>query len=234
MTCEVCEAPLVRRWRRCPTCGAVPLEPEPESDPEDEPAPEPLGPPRAPPARIPVGPLDAPLGGGLAEGFVAVLSGAPGAGKTSLVLRALAAAGGELLALESPPDLAREYAARLALDVSRIRVVEDPRLARSLAACRGPLVALDSMALAQARAESRGSVARQVAALAALQRWARERPGRAAIAIALAAAGEERPAPLAIGYLADAVIWLDRSGIRVDKHRAGPAGFWPWPAAEHA
>lgn len=216
----------------------MPLEPEAEAEPEPEAelelTPEPLGQPRTPPARIPVGPLDAPLAGGLVEGFVAVLSGAPGAGKTSLVLRALAAAGGELLALESPADLARHYAARLGLDVTRIRVLEEARLARALGACRGPLVALDSLALAQARAESRGAGARQVAALVALQGWARARPGRAAIAIALAAAGEERPAPLAVGYLADAVIWLDQSGIRVDKHRAGPAGFWAWPPGLHA
>lgn len=229
-TCAACKTPWFFAWPACEACGCpakVPL-----VDPRDEEPDEPE--PRAAPRPLPLndvsaqhvrlvgtgdGDVDAALGGGLATCGSYLLSGGPGAGKSTLALRALGRWGGTLISCEMPPAFVRLLCEKAGIPTGRIAVVvpdtEDDVYAAAGAA-RG-LVVLDSLGRIPDRPNP-------VAALEALLDATRK--PRATGKLCVLVISQQTKEGTARGSLelehdVDGVLELSKTEVRVTKHRLG-------------
>lgn len=221
-----CGYSSARRWTRCPECDA-----------RRAAAPGCVGvrwSDRLPTEwhRVPCGTLGEALGGGIAPGAVVLVTGAPGAGKTTLAIDALTRLGGTMISLEMGEPTLADYARRAEIAAARpVRwlVTDEPRIDRALLAASGMLVVLDSLAVVEVAGRP-GAVARARGAMLELAAWARSEGKRAVIAIAHQG-DDGRAVPRVARYLADAELSVRRgeSGEReivVDKNRHGPTGVF--------
>lgn len=178
--------------------------------------------------------LDELLGGGAVIPSTWIMSGPPGAGKTTLATRVAtgvaASAGREALyvSAEMPARMVRDAAERAGADLSRLLVWETADLGAVERWCEGQsarpaVVVIDSMQRAEVEGERRASDASvEAAALAAvaLSRTC----GALVIAVAHATKEGEVMGPRSTEHDGDAVLWLTHERITVRKHRYGPVG----------
>lgn len=229
-TCAGCKRPWPPTWPACEACGCpayvATLEPDAgELDHEERrPAPRPVAlddvPP--PPVRfLPTGDpaVDTALGGGLATCGAYLLTGGPGAGKTTLALQMLARYGGTLLECEMPAGWVRGLCEKAGIPTAGIRVFV-PETAEDVYTIAGKargLLVLDSLGRIPARPDL-------VSALDAL--LGVTSPARITGKLCLLVIAQQTKAGRARGSLelehdVDGVIELERDEVRVTKHRFG-------------
>lgn len=224
--CAACATRWAPAWPACERCGcpaSVPI--------VDENAP--ARPARAPrPARLAdVSPqrvrlvatgdtdVDTALGGGLATCGSYLLTGSPGAGKTTLALRTLARNGGTLVSCEMPAPMVRALCDKGGFSAEKIAVFVPETLdeaIEALAAARGFAV-LDSLGRLPDRPNP---VAALGLILDATQR------ARAAGKLCVIVLSQQTKSGSARGSLelehdVDGVLELEKTEVRVTKHRLG-------------
>lgn len=229
-TCAQCKTPWFHAWPACEACGCpaqVPIvDPrEPDEEPDDghhAPRPTPLD--DVPALKIRYlrtgdPDVDAALGGGLATCGAYLLTGGPSAGKTTLALRALGRHGGLLLSCEMPPPMVRHACAKVGVPTGKILVHSPDDLddALALVGSAHRLVVVDSLG----RLPGRPPV---VPALAALLDATKRQRGAGLLCLVVIAQqtkdGQARGS-LELEHDVDGVIELDKSEVRVPKHRLG-------------
>ncbi len=252
--CSACDGTSPQWVGRCPSCGewgslveetvpvavsaaaptwagwgdAGPVAPaRPSTDAtEDEVAPLPTA----------VGELDRVLSGGLVPGSVTLLGGAPGTGKSTLVLQAaagLAEAGATVLYVcaEESPAQVRSRARRLGALQDRLWLVGEslvPRILSSVDEVRPDVLVVDSVqAVADPEVGSTPGSATQVREVA--QRFVREAKARALATVLIGHVTKEGAlaGPRALEHVVDTVLELDGDRhhalrlLRALKHRFG-------------
>jgi DNA repair protein RadA/Sms len=165
--------------------------------------------------------VDQALGGGVATCGAYLLTGGPGAGKTTLVLRALSRHGGTLVSCEMAAPLVRLTCEKMGFPTEKIGVVVPETIDEALAffeEARG-LVVLDSLG----RLPGRPDPVRALTALLELTGPRRGRSQLALIVIAQQTKDGSARGSLELQHDVDGVIELDKTEVRVPKHRLGGA-----------
>jgi DNA repair protein RadA/Sms len=179
-----------------------------------------------------IGALDEALGGGVVVPSVWLVSGHPGAGKTTRML-ALAsvvadAVGRDALAVSCEMTAAktRDTAERAGAKLDRLVIWEGPELSAVEAYARKmrpAAIVLDSLHRIEVKGERRASDAALEAAMAACVAMAKACEA-AVFAIAHATKEGHAAGPRGVEHDGDVVVWVERSALVVGKCRFGPGG----------
>lgn len=175
------------------------------------------------------GDMDAALGGGLADCGAYLLSGAPGAGKTTLALRALSRLGGTLVSCEMPAPLVRSLCESAGIPTRGIAVLvpdDGPHaldgVLRAAGRARG-LFVVDSLG----RLPGPPNPVLALRALLTATRAARARSACTLLVISQQTKTGDARGSLELAHDVDGVVELDRHEVRATKHRFGAAETRP-------
>lgn len=238
-SCSACGYNTPKWFGKCPECGAWSSAVESSgSQPGDGLRVTSLAECGPAPARMPSGldEVDRVLGGGLVMGEVVLLGGEPGAGKSTLVLQLLDGllAQGRTGLLVSGEESAHQIAlraARLRVDVSRLRLAVGESLQATLATCareQPDVLVVDSVQtlVDTSLEQAAGSVVQVRECAAALVRYAKT-SGTAVILVGHVTKDGAIAGPKTLEHVVDAVLALDgeRDGtlrlLRASKNRFG-------------
>ena len=242
-SCASCGTPWADVWPACEACGCpaavATVEPDDEPAPPSSPAPHPVPLSDARALRVRMlgtgdGDVDTALGGGLAACGAYLVTGGPGAGKTTLALRALARHRGVLLSCEMPPPVVRILCERAGIPTSGIGVVVPDTFETAIAAVAAAhrLVVIDSLG----RLPGRPDPVFALGALLDVTQAARLRGALCLFVIAQQTKAGDARGSRELQHDVDGVIELEKDEVRVPKHRLGDAetrarACWSRPAS---